>query len=67
VSNPWDDMRAAVNAAKDTMRAADSVADSLADVLDGRLRHVTPWRLKKLKRQLQDFDANRGLWKDQRA
>jgi hypothetical protein len=66
MSNSYDLMRASLAEARDTMKAADGCANALAEILtnDGRLRHVAPWRLKLLKRQLQQFDANRERWKE---
>ena len=61
--NRFDEMRAAVEEAKDTLRAADGVADSLASLLCGRLRHVKPWLLRALKRELAEFNAATGEWK----
>jgi hypothetical protein len=63
MNNVFDDMRAALTHARETMRAADNVADGLAEVLVGRLRHVRPSVLAKLKRELRDFDMNRKDWK----
>ena len=50
--------------AKDTMRAADNVADSMAEIIEGRLRKVSPHYLKKLKREISQFNANTGRWRD---
>jgi hypothetical protein len=66
MNNPWDDMRAALIAAKEVQSAADDCANTLVDILDGRLRRVAPWKLRKLKRQLQEFDAHREMWKDEK-
>lgn len=38
--NKFDEMKAAVEEAKTTMRAADSVAQAMANMLVGRLRKV---------------------------
>ena len=63
--NSYDLMRNALSEARDTMRAADRSADALADILrsDNRLRQVSAWKLKELKRQLQQFDAHTQKWK----
>lgn len=63
MNNVFDDMRAALAQAKDTMRAADACADNMARILLGRLHHVAPYVLVQLKRELQDFDAHKKEWK----
>lgn len=64
--NVFDQMREAVNAAAKTMSAADNVAGEMARLLRGRLRKVSPWVLVQLKRELQEFDAHRKCWKEDR-
>jgi hypothetical protein len=62
--NVFDEMRAAVNNAAETLRAADDCAGSMAALLKGRLRHVANVdTLRKLKRELRDFDMVKGEWK----
>lgn len=63
MSSIFDEMRQAVAEARSTMAAADTVADGMADLLCGRLRHVSPYRLEKLKRELRDFNMHTGQWK----
>ncbi len=67
MSNPYDDMRAAVESARATFRAADNAADAMANTLRGRLRHVSGWQLAQLKRELRDFNIHTGRWKEQEA
>lgn len=64
MNNPFDEIRQAVNDAKDLNRACDQQANNLAELLDGRLRHVNYYRLKRLKAQLRDFNAHTGNWKE---
>lgn len=61
--NIFDEMKGAVRQAEATLRAADSVANDMASLLDGRLKNVSPWMLKRLKRQLRDFNIHTGEWK----
>jgi hypothetical protein len=61
--NQFDAMRAAVAEARTTMQAADSVASEMARLVVGRLRRAGTNTLRDLKRELQDFDATRGVWK----
>lgn len=58
-----DEMRKAIDESKTTLRVADNVANDLAEMLDGRLQHVHHWRLKKLKKQLQNYNMHTGRWK----
>ena len=62
--NKFEDMRQAVSEAEQTMRAADSVAESMARMLVGRLRKVnSSYVLSQLKRELQDFNMHTSTWK----
>jgi hypothetical protein len=60
--NPHDLMRAAVQQARSTMTAADNAANSMADLLKGRLKHVSFYHLKELKRELRNFNIHTGRW-----
>ena len=63
MSNIFDDMRAAERDARNTMRAADEVANSMAQILIGRLKHVGTYTLSQLKAELRDFNMHTGDWK----
>jgi hypothetical protein len=63
MSNVWDEMRRAISASRDTLRAADNVAADMAGLLRGRLERVPPYILVELKRELQRFDAHKKEWK----
>ena len=62
IDNPFDAMRRAVNEARDLNRAVDQQANNLVDLLEGRLEHVSGYRLKKLKATLKRWNANTGKW-----
>lgn len=64
MDNPFDEMRRAVQLAREVNRAVDSQANTLVDLLDGRLEGVSEYRLKRLKKQLDRFNARTGRWKD---
>lgn len=64
MENPFDAMRSAVQQAREVDRAVNEQANSLADLLDGRMRHVSPYRLKRLKQQLRNFNMHTGTWKE---
>ena len=63
MNNMFDEIRRAIDNAEHMLRVVNNQSNDLADLLTGRLRHVSVYRLKKLKRELQQFDANRGAWK----
>lgn len=65
MENAFDTMRAAMQQARDTMRAADNFAMQMAMLLEGRLRKVDRHTLKALKRELAKFDATTDIrkWK----
>ena len=58
------DMRKEISAARRTLENADEVAQQLAYLLEGRLRHVDQWTLASLKKELKDFNAHTGTWKE---
>jgi hypothetical protein len=65
----FEEMVAAVNEAKETLRLADSISDRMAKMLVGRLRRVSlSWggdsALADLKRELRDFNMQTLKWKD---
>lgn len=64
IENPFDAMRSAVQQARDLNRAVDSQANTIADLLQGRLRTLTPGRLAALKRELRDFNMHTGVWRE---
>jgi hypothetical protein len=63
MSNAWDEVRNALSEARSVMRAADENANDMAEILKGRLRHVHPYKLAVLKRELRDFDLRVKEWK----
>jgi hypothetical protein len=63
-NNPFDEVRTAVNQARELFRAADDQANNMAALLEGRLRKVNPYWLKRLKKELHDFNAATGKWKE---
>ena len=63
-NNPFDEMCQAIEQARAVNRVVDNQANNLADLLDGRLQKVSHYRLKKLKAQLQRFNAATGKWKE---
>lgn len=68
MSNTFDSFKEALAEAERINRIADNNADEMAALLLGRLRHVTSgWRnstLRKLKKELAQFDAAKGQWKN---
>ncbi len=58
-----DELRKAINEAEATFRSADSCATQLARALKGRLRQVSPWLVRELKKELRDFNMHTEKWK----
>lgn len=62
MGNKFDELRAAVSEAKDVMRAADSMADAMVQLLAGRLKNVSGSSLAALKRELRGFNMRTHRW-----
>lgn len=45
------EIRREIQKANNTLNNADQIASSIADILEGRLRHVSPYILKRLKKK----------------
>ena len=63
MNNAWDEISNAMSEARAVNRAADEHANNMAELLKGRLRHVHPYKLAVLKRELRDFDLRVKEWK----
>lgn len=61
-TNAWDDIRAALAAAKDADRALREHATQMARLLVGRLDELPPEVLADLKRELRGFNIARRRW-----
>ena len=62
-----DDFKEAVSQAEAHLRMADMMANEMAKLLVGRLRHVDGYNvLKNLKAELKDYNAHTGQWKEQK-
>lgn len=59
-----DEMQKAISGAKATLRSVDGIANDLAYLLEGRLRHVHSWTLKRLKKELRNFNMHTGSWSE---
>lgn len=59
-----DELNKALFNIEQQQRIADNAADVAARLLVGRLRHVSIWNLKKLKKELAKFNAHTGTWSD---
>lgn len=64
MDNVYDTLRDAITQARDLDRAIEQQSNTLADLLNGRLRKVSTYRLKRLKAQLHNFNAHTGQWKE---
>lgn len=65
MSNIFDDVRTAVDAARAAQRAVDDNTRQMASLISGRLRaaDVPQHILRKLKRELRDYNPHTGKWK----
>lgn len=64
--NAWDQISQGLRELEHTKAAIEAQSTSMAKLLVGNLRHVNDWdrkTLRKLKRELQQFNANTGTWK----
>jgi hypothetical protein len=60
--NVFDQMREAMREARQRIASADVVADDIARMLSGRLRHVSGGALIALKRELSQFNMKTKRW-----
>lgn len=62
--NAWSEIRDAMAQARETFSAADSHATQMANLVQPRLRQVANAdTLRKMKAELQNFNAVTGKWK----
>lgn len=61
----FTEMTEAVRDAKSTINRADNFVCNMADMIVGRLRtaNISGYVLKKLKRELRDYNIHTGTWK----
>jgi len=58
------EVRTAIQQAEQSLRAADNCVNDLAYLLIGRLdKGVSDYTLKKLKKQLENYNMQTGRWK----
>lgn len=62
MDNPFDEMKRAVQQARETKLAVEQQANSMAALLAGNLRGVDSWYLKKLKQELRGYNMHTGRW-----
>ena len=60
----YNDMDQAINEAELTIRRAQLYVDKMTSFLIGRLRKVRTSYLRQLKKELRNFNAVTGDWKD---
>lgn len=65
MSNIFDEVRSAVSQAKAAQRAVDESTKEMAALISGRLRAagISQDVLRKLKRELRDYNPHTGKWK----
>ena len=60
--HPWSTLREALVETQRLQNALDAKSDDMAGMLEGRLRKVSSWKLKRLKKELSQFNARTGRW-----
>ena len=62
----WDEMNAAVKDAEITIRQAEVRINDMARIVAGRLRlaGVSNYYLKRLKKELKNYNMHTGQWKE---
>jgi len=58
----YDIEQAVLEANRQLNRVRDN-ASSMVDLITGNLRHVPAYKLKRLKKELRDFNMHTGEWK----
>ena len=58
------EMEKEIRVAKRTLDNAEEASDSMARILKGRLRKVSPSALADLKKELSQFNAKTQTWKN---
>lgn len=56
-------MKAGLAEIKDSQAVVEQHAQTVSDLFEICIRNVSRYRLKRIKRALQNFDALRGEWK----
>jgi len=61
----WSEFWSSLSDAKTTLSQADTVTREIASTMVGRLRKVdSVYTLRQLKKELKEFDAKTGEWKN---
>lgn len=64
MSNPWDELRAGLNQARELERATEHYASQMARMLRGKLHHCTSYDLEALKKELADYNMHTMKWRN---
>lgn len=59
----YDEAQKVLEVARSSMVQADRIGGDIAALLHGRLRHVPSYHLKRLKRELRDFNIHTEKWR----
>jgi hypothetical protein len=62
----WNEFSEAMRDARNTLERADEAIRNLGGLVPGRLRSMRRDDLRKIKRELRDFDMVTGKWKDEK-
>lgn len=64
MSNPWDELRAALSQARELERATENYAFQMGRMLRGKLHHCSNDDVAALKRELADYNIHTGKWRN---
>ena len=62
MENAFDAIRESLAVARQVNEACDANVNKMLSLVDGRLLKADPYYLKRLKRQLRDFNMQTGKW-----
>lgn len=63
MSNPFDELTAALSQAREMRRAVKQHGEAMLQLLDGNLHGLSTYYLKRIKTQLRDFNMHTEEWK----
>lgn len=61
--NPWDELTAALDAAREVNRAVKTNRESMLRLLVGNLEGAPGYLLEAIKKELRGFNIRTGAWK----
>lgn len=63
MDNAFDELTQALQVAREVERASSKNAEAMAALLQGNLKSVSQYRLRALKKELDNYNMHTGRWK----